>query len=110
VILSEGSNLFPVWITLGGIGAALVFAVTVVSAPLLLDRDIDMLSALVTSVRAVGENPIAMAFWATLIMIATGLSLATFMLGFVIAIPVVGHATWHAYRDVVDAAGLPARD
>jgi hypothetical protein len=86
-ILSEGSNLFPVWITLGGIGAALVFAVTVVSAPLLLDRDVDMLSALVTSVRAVGENPIAMAFWATLIMIATWLSLATFMAGFVIAIP-----------------------
>ena len=109
VILSEGSNLFPVWITLGGIGAALVFAVTVVSAPLLLERDVDMLSALVTSVRAVGENPLAMAFWATLIMIATGLSLATFMLGFVIAIPVVGHATWHAYREVVDAAGLPPR-
>jgi uncharacterized membrane protein len=109
VILSEGSNLFPVWITLGGIGAALVFAVTVVSAPLLLDRDVDMLSALVTSVRAVGQNPLAMALWATLIMIATGLSVATLMLGFVIAIPVIGHATWHAYRDVVDAAQLPPR-
>lgn len=109
VILSEGSNLFPVWITLGGIGAALVFAVTVVSAPLLLDRDVDMLSALLTSVRAVGENPLAMALWATLIMVATGVSLATFMLGFVVAIPVIGHATWHAYRDVVDASGLPPR-
>jgi len=109
VILSEGSNLFPVWITLGGIGAALVFAATVVSAPLLLDRDVDMLSALVTSVRAVGENPLAMALWATLIMVATGVSLATFMLGFVVAIPVIGHATWHAYRDVVDASGLPPR-
>jgi uncharacterized membrane protein len=109
VILSEGSNLFPVWITLGGIGAALVFAITVVSAPLLLDRDVDMLSALVTSVRAVGENPLAMALWATLIMVATGLSLATFMLGFVVAIPVIGHATWHAYRDVVDASRLPPR-
>lgn len=109
VILSEGSNLFPVWITLGGIGAALVFAVTVVSAPLLLDRDVDMLSALATSVRAVGENPVAMALWATIIMIATGLSLATAMLGFVIAIPVIGHATWHAYRDVVDASRLPPR-
>jgi uncharacterized membrane protein len=109
VILSEGSNLFPVWITLGGIGAALVFAVTVVSAPLLLDRDVDMLSALVTSVRAVGQNPLAMALWATIIMVATGLSLATLMLGFVIAVPVIGHATWHAYRDVVDAAQLPPR-
>jgi uncharacterized membrane protein len=109
VILSEGSNLFPVWITLGGIGAALVFAVTVVSAPLLLDRDVDLPSALVASVRGVGENPVAMALWATLIMIATGLSVATLMLGFVVAIPVIGHATWHAYRDVVDASGLPPR-
>ena len=109
VILSEGSNLFAVWIALGGIGAALVFAVTVVSAPLLLDRDVDMVSAIVTSVRAVGENPLAMALWATIIMIATGLSAATLMLGFVIAIPVIGHATWHAYRDVVDASGLAPR-
>jgi uncharacterized membrane protein len=80
-----------------------------VSAPLLLDRDVDMLSALVTSVRAVGQNPFAMALWATIIMVATGLSLATLMLGFVIAVPVIGHATWHAYRDVVDAAQLPPR-
>lgn len=109
LILSEGSNLFPVWLALGGVGAALVFAATVVSAPLLLDRDIDMTSAVLTSVRAVGENPIAMALWATLIMIATALSLATFMLGFVLAVPVIGHATWHAYRDVVDAAHLPPR-
>jgi len=110
LVLSEGSNLFPVWLALGGLGAALVFAATVVSAPLLLDRDIDMTSAVLTSVRAVGENPIAMAFWATLIMIATGLSLATLMLGFVVAVPLIGHATWHAYRDVVDAARLPPRE
>jgi uncharacterized membrane protein len=109
LILSESSNLFPIWITLGGVGAALVFAVTVVSAPLLLDRDVDMTSAIVTSVRAVGENPIAMAVWATIIMVATGLAAVTLLAGFAIVIPVIGHATWHAYRDVVDAAGLPAR-
>jgi uncharacterized membrane protein len=109
IVLSEGSNLFPVWITLGGLGAALVFAVTVVSAPLLLDRDVDMPFALLTSVRAVGENPYAMALWATLIMLATGLSLLTLGLGFLIAIPVIGNATWHAYRDLIDASALPER-
>ena len=109
VVLSEGSNLFPVWITLGGLGAALVFAVTVVSAPLLLDRDVDMPLALLTSVRAVGENPYPMVLWAMLIMLATGLSLLTLGLGFVLAIPVIGNATWHAYRDLVDASALPAR-
>ncbi len=109
IVLSQNSHLFTIWVLAGGLGAALVFAVTVVSVPLLLDRDIDMLSAIATSVRAVGENPFAMALWATIIMVATALSMATAMLGFVIAIPVIGHATWHAYRDVVDADALPLR-
>lgn len=109
IVLSEGSSLFPVWITLGGMGAALVFAATVVSAPLLLDRDIDMISALLASVRAVGENPITMVLWATLIMLATGLAMLTLMLGLILVIPWIGHATWHAYRDLVDANGLPSR-
>lgn len=110
VVLSEGTNLFPVWVLMGGAGASLVFAATVVSAPLLLDRDADLLTAIWTSVRVVGANPLAMAFWAALIMVLTALSMATAMLGFVIAIPVIGHATWHAYRDTVDAARIPLRE
>jgi uncharacterized membrane protein len=109
IVLSEGSFLFPVWITLGGFGAALVFAATVVSAPMLLDRDVDMVTALMTSIRAVGENPITMVVWASIIMVATGIGLLTLMLGFVVVIPVIGHGTWHAYKDVVDASGLPPR-
>jgi uncharacterized membrane protein len=70
VVLSESSNLFLVWVLLGGVGAALVFAGTVVSAPLLLDREVDLASALLTSIRAVGANPFAMALWAALIMVA----------------------------------------
>lgn len=108
VVLSR-SWLFEVWLLLGGVGAAIVFAATVVSAPLLLDRDVDMLSALITSVRAAGENPAAVALWAALIMALTVLSFLTLLLGFVLVIPVVGHATWHAYRDLVDADGLPPR-
>jgi uncharacterized membrane protein len=109
VVVSEGSNLFPVWVTLGGIGAAIAFACTVISAPLLLDRDIDLLSAVATSVRAVAESPYAMALWSILIVIAAGVAMATFMLGFVVVVPVIGHATWHAYREVVDAGALPPR-
>jgi uncharacterized membrane protein len=110
VILSQGSNLFPVWMTLGALGASLVFAATVVSAPLLLDRDTDLLTAVTTSLRAVAENPLAMGVWASIIMVATALSMATAMLGFIVAIPVIGHATWHAYRETVDAEGIPARE
>jgi uncharacterized membrane protein len=109
IVLSEGSFLFPVWITLGGFGAAIVFAATVVSAPMLLDRDVDMVTALSTSIRAVGENPFTMVVWASIIMIATGIAALTLMFGFVLVIPLIGHATWHAYRDVVDASGLPPR-
>ncbi|MBK7333250.1 MAG: DUF2189 domain-containing protein [Betaproteobacteria bacterium] len=109
VVLSQGSNLFWVWMLAGGIGAAFTFAATVVSVPLLLDRRIDLGSALVTSVRAVGANPLPMALWAAIIMVFTALSMATAMVGFAFAIPVIGHASWHAYRETVDASGASPR-
>ncbi len=110
VVFSEGSNLYLLWVMAGGFGASLVFAATVVSAPLLLDRDTDLGTAVWASIRAVGANPVAMAVWATIIMVATALSMATAMLGFIVTIPVIGHATWHAYRDTVDASALPVRE
>ncbi len=110
VVFSEGTNLYLVWVLAGGFGASLVFAATVVSAPLLLDRDVDLGNAVWASVRAVGANPLAMGLWATFIMVATAVSMATAMLGFIVTIPVIGHATWHAYRDTVDATGLPPRE
>jgi uncharacterized membrane protein len=93
----------------GGVVAALVFAASAVSMPLLLDRDVDMLTAILTSVQAVGANPVVMAWWAVLIMIGTTLGIATLLLGLVVVVPVLGHATWHAYVDLVDASGLPPR-
>jgi uncharacterized membrane protein len=110
VILDDDSWLFPEWLLLGGIGAALVFAATAVSLPLLLERDVDLPGAVLTSVRAVGENPCAMALWSAIIMVATALSMATGMLGFIVVYPVIGHATWHCYRDLVIADRLPLRD
>jgi uncharacterized membrane protein len=106
---AQGDFLFMLWLILGGLGAAIVFAATAVSPPLLLGRVIDLKSALLTSVRAVGENPVAMVIWASVIMLATAASMATLMAGFVVAIPVLGHASWHAYRDLVDTSSLPLR-
>jgi len=88
---------------------AAVFALTVVSVPLLLDRRIDLHAALVTSLRAVGANPLAMALWAAIIMVLTALSIASLMLGLAIVVPWLAHASWHAYRDLVDTSGLVAR-
>jgi uncharacterized membrane protein len=106
----QGDFLFLLWLILGGLGAAVVFAATAVSPPLLLGRVIGLRAAVLTSVRAVGENPATMALWALVIMVASALSMATFMLGFVVAIPILGHATWHAYRELVDTSSVPLRN
>lgn len=109
VVLSRDSSLFYVWIVLGGFVAALVFAASVVSVPLLLDRDVDLLVAIATSLNAVGMNPVLMAAWATCIMVATAVGIGTLLLGLVVVVPVLGHASWHAYVDLVDAAEAPPR-
>ena len=109
VVYAQGDFLFLMWLAAGGLGAALVFAATAVSPPLLLGRIVSLRSAILTSVRAVGENPLALALWATIIMLAMAVSVATAMLGFIVTVPVLGHATWHAYRDLVDTSSVPLR-
>lgn len=101
-VLVQRPEHFMLWTLLGGLGAALVFGLTVISIPLLLDRDIKTWPAMMASMRAVGENPTTMAIWATLIVVATGVSVATMMLGFIVLYPVMGHASWHVYRDLLD--------
>jgi uncharacterized membrane protein len=97
------------WTILGALGSALAFSVTVVTLPLIVDREIDMKRAILTSIKAVGDNPVTMLWWAMVIMFITGLSFLTGMLGFIVLYPLLGHASWHAYRDVVDASALPLR-
>ena len=108
-VAEQGNLLFSLWAILGGLGVAIVFALTAVSPPLLLGRRVGFRQALLTSARAVGENPLAMLLWALVVLTATSLSLATGMLGFLVTVPVLGHASWHAYRELVDAEGVPLR-
>ena len=77
--------------------------------PMLVDRDVRTPQALFTSLRAVGENPVTMVWWALFLLFATGFSVATLMLGFLVLYPVMGHASWYVYRDLVDASALPRR-
>lgn len=107
--VGQPDHLFMLWTVLGGLVAALVFALTVVSLPLMLDRRIPFDASLRASINTVAENPLPMAVWAVLIMVATGLSMATLMVGFVLSIPVIGHASWHAYRDTLDPGDIPVR-
>jgi uncharacterized membrane protein len=86
----------------GGLFAFLAFAISAVSIPMLADRPrVDAITAIVTSVRAVRENPGPMVLWAALIAAATGVGLATLYLGLIVTVPLLGYATWHAYRDLV---------
>jgi len=109
VVLAQDHFLFEAWLALGGVLAAPVFASSVITLPLLLDRRIGVLDAVLTSWRTVLANPLPMAAWAGLIMGFTLLGLASLLLGLLLVVPLLGFASWHAYRDAVDAQGLPER-
>jgi uncharacterized membrane protein len=110
VILARNGFLFEIWLALGGVLAAPIFASTVIAIPLLLDRRLSVLQAVLTSWRVVLANPLPMAFWAALIMGFTLLGLGSALLGLIAVIPMLGHASWHAYRDLVDVSGLLPRE
>lgn len=98
---NHGLGLLVVGTAVGGLLAALVFSISAVAVPLMLERRIDAVTAMIVSLRAVMANPKPMALWAGLIAGFMVLGLATLFLGFVVAFPLIGHATWHAYRAVV---------
>lgn len=100
-LLSEDPVFLVVYLGLGAIAAGIVFACSVVSIPLMLDRHIDPVTALVTSVRATLANRFALAVWAITIVVLVAIGIATWFLGLVVIMPVLGHASWHAYRDLV---------
>ena len=110
VVLARDGFLFELWLTLGGVLAAPIFSSTVIAMPLLLDRRVTLLQAVLTSWRVVLANPLPMAFWAALIMGFSLLGLASALLGLIVVIPLLGHASWHAYRDLVDVSALPERE
>ncbi|MDQ1080283.1 DUF2189 domain-containing protein [Pseudoroseomonas cervicalis] len=80
--------------------AALTFGIGALSIPMLLERDISAVEAIIASWQGVMENWRPMALWAGLIVLFTGLALVPLFLGLAVALPLIGHATWHAYRDI----------
>lgn len=101
VVLNPNPGIFEIWLLIGGLMAAPLFASSVVAIPLLVDRRVTMQCALRTSWRAVSANPICLSLWAAIVMTLTALGLGTLMFGLILVIPVLGHATWHAYQDLV---------
>jgi uncharacterized membrane protein len=101
LLTTQGVALLVVGTGCGAILATLVFAISVVSVPLLMERDIDVVSAVIISLQAVARNPKPMLLWAWLVAILTAFGIATLYIGLIVTFPLVGHATWHAYRETV---------
>ena len=104
----EGHGMLISGSVIGAVIAYLTYCIVVVSIPMLLRRDSDFFVATVTSVRSVARNPGPMALWALIIAALTAVSIGTAFVGLIITFPVLGLASWHAYRDLVVSA--PERD
>ena len=109
VVLAKNHALFEIWLGVGGITAAPVFASSVISMPLLLDRKVTVLQAVLTSWKAVLTHPVPMGLWAFLIMATTLLGFFTLFLGLILIVPMLGHGSWHAYRQLLDVSDLEER-
>lgn len=102
VVLQPKGLMFELWMLMSGFMAAPIFASSVVTIPLLLDHPgLTVWQAVRTSWRVVGTNPIQMASWALLLTLFTTLGIGSALLGLLVVVPMLGHASWHAYRDLV---------
>ncbi len=101
-LLGEDPAFFALYGLVGAVAAAVVFAASVVTIPLMLDRPIDPVTALITSLRSVGKNSFSLFLWALLIAVLFVVGVLSWFIGLVLIMPVLGHASWHAYRDLVE--------
>lgn len=101
----HGLTFFLVGNVVGAFIAFFVFSITVISFPMLLDRDVDFVTAMITSVRVVKRNRVAMLAWALTIGALVALSLASALAGLIFILPLLGHASWHVYRRAVLPVG-----
>lgn len=90
-----------VYFSAGAVFATFIFSISVIAMPLMLDRNTSAWTAAITSLRTCAHNPVTMSLWAFCIVVLVGFGLATNFLGLILTMPVVGHASWHVYRDLI---------
>ena len=103
----EGYKLIIVGNAVGFLFAVLAFCLSVVSFPLLLDRNVGIATAIATSIRAILRNPVAMILWAVFVAGLLVIGSLPFFLGLAIVVPVLGHSTWHLYRKLIEPDPSP---
>jgi uncharacterized membrane protein len=103
IFTNDSTPMILLTFMLAGLGlAAFVFSISVVAVPMMTHKKVDVITAMVTSLRAVKENFIPMLLWAVLIVAMIAIGFITFYIGLIITLPIVGHASWHAYRELVE--------
>ncbi|MDH5622827.1 MAG: DUF2189 domain-containing protein [Gammaproteobacteria bacterium] len=95
---------------IGAIFATITFSASAFSLPMIMHRDVDSITAIVTSVNAVLRNKRAMIVWLALIVVSLLVGIATAFIGLVVIVPVIGYAAWHGYLETIDASGFPRHE
>jgi uncharacterized membrane protein len=106
----EGWSLIIVGCGVGGLFAVVALCISVVAFPLMLDRHASAIDAIRTSLRAVMENPFAMAVWGLIVAVLLVIGSLPFFVGLAVVLPVLGHATWHLYRKLVEPDPNPPEE
>jgi uncharacterized membrane protein len=94
----------------GAIFAGVTFSASAFSLPMIMHRDVDSVTAIVTSVNAVLRNKLAMAIWLALIIVGLLIGVATAFIGLIVIVPVIGYAAWHGYLETIDASAFPRHE
>lgn len=102
LLSAEGLPFLVMGTLVGGVLAALTLAISVISIPLLLDRDVNAITAVLASLKAVARNPLVMIGWGALVTLFIGAGIAVAYVGLLVTFPLIGFASWHAYRDLVE--------
>lgn len=98
---ADGIMFLGVGSVVGAILSTVMFSLTVISMPLLLDKNVDFITAMITSVKTVLNSPVVMLGWGATIGVLTFLAIAPVFLGVIVIVPILGHATWHLYERLV---------
>lgn len=98
---ADGWVFLAVGTLVGALLSAALFTLTVIAMPFLLDRDVDFVTAMITSVKTVFQSPVVLICWGWIIAVVAILSMAPAFLGLLITLPILGHATWHLYKRLV---------
>lgn len=106
-VWTEYITFFAVGTFEGVVFSAIIFCFSAFSLPMIMDRKVDVVTAIITSINAVLRNRRVLLLWASMIVFIVALGFATAFIGFVVLMPLVGHATWHAYQETIDSSDWP---